>query len=326
MYCIDLAEELRHADAALADMEALGRLAGLATMTPDEAADAAELAFERSCIEAADRPQGRGAVPGLVSVPTSGPRRSAAVARDQSQALRDALRATVVDKARARIAGLRRSVGFAARAVGAAADRPGYRAGYVAMLTCTYSPAHEWSPRHISDCLHRIRKWLHRRRLGMRYVWVAELQKRGALHYHVALWLPHGATIPKADQQGWWPHGDTNIKAARKAVPYLLKYLSKGMDCTGFPKGARIHGSGGQEHALKRAKRWLGYPAFIKARADVHDDWRRAPGGGWADPVGEVWPSEYARAWVGDRWSCVPVHSYSRPLEASGPFSWIKGD
>ena len=324
MYCVDVAEEVRQAEQAALDMQRIGELCGLARWTADEAADLAELAFERSCIQAADRAEHRGAAPGLVSVPTSATHCSSSFVREQSHELRLALRATAAEKARARIAGLRRSVGFAARAMGAAADRPGFRAGYVAMLTCTYHRGEDWTPRHLSDCLERIRKWLKRRGVPMRYVWVAELQKRGALHYHVALWLPDGIVIPKADQAGWWPHGSTNVKQARKAVPYLLKYLSKGMDCSGFPKGARIHGSGGQGHELKRAKRWLGLPGFIKARADIHDDWRRAPGGGWSDPHGEIWPSEYQRAWLGDRWGVVPVHSYSRPLEVSGPFSWVR--
>lgn len=192
------------------------------------------------------------------------------------------------------------------------------------MLTLTYRSCDEWSPRHVADLLQHVRKWLDREHGSkLAYVWVAELQKRGALHYHLALWLPHGVQIPKPDAQGWWPHGSTNVKAARKAVPYLLKYMSKGMDFQGFPKGARLYGSGGVEHAMRRARRWLGLPAFVRSRADIHDDWRPAKGGGWSAPEGHVVPSEFERAWVGDRWCCRQVIDYGRPFEASGPFTWI---
>jgi len=263
------------------------------------------------------------AVPGLVQVPTTCPHLAATPTAARSKALRAALRATEQDKARSRLVGLRRAVGFSARAIGAALDRPGFRSHYVAMVTLTYADGDDWRPDHVTQYLHTVRKWLGRRGHRMHYVWVAELQKRGALHYHVALWLPPGVKIPKPDKSGMWAHGWSNITQARDAAGYLMKYLSKGTDVLGYPKGARCHGSGGMEHVFKRARRWLGLPAFIRARADIHDDWRRAVGGGWADPDGFVIPSEYERAWLGDRWGPVRVADYGRPFQADGPFSWL---
>jgi hypothetical protein len=83
------------------------------------------------------------------------------------------------------------------------------------------------------------------RDIPFRYVWVAELQKRGALHYHVAIWLPKRVQLPKFDKQGWWPHGSTQRLIAKNAVGYLMKYLSKISPFHKFPKGVRIHGFGG---------------------------------------------------------------------------------
>jgi hypothetical protein len=322
---VSVAAEVRKAEQAARWLDAGGFF--LCTKTADEICEAVSLAAEDAYYAERDRV----GCSGLVSVPTTWNRatahqraaRSAHASAAESTALRQALRATDSERKRARVAKLRRTVGFSARAIGAALDRPGFRAHYVAMLTLTYRETDAWAPEHITACLHRLRKDLRQRGHVMRYVWVAELQKRGAVHYHVAIWLPHGVMIPKVDSSGWWPHGASNIQQARKAVPYLLKYLSKGLDLTGFPKGARTHGSGGLEHADKRARRWLGLPAFIKARADIHDDWRRVVGGGWSDPEGVCVPSEYARAWVGDRWCCVQVADYGRPFEAAGPFSWI---
>lgn len=243
----------------------------------------------------------------------------------RSHQLRTEARALAPDARRARIARLRRSVGFAARAIEATDRVPGFRSSYVAMLTLTYRDGRDWAPEDLSWLIRTLRKWWARRRIGrpLRYVWVAEVQRRGAIHYHVALWLPPGVVIPKPDAAGWWTKGSTKVEAARAVVPYLMKYLSKGGNAPSLPDGARCHGCGGLEHSLRRAKRWLGLPGFVRARSDIGDDWRRARGGGWADPEGFVVPSEWRRAWLGDRWGLVRVEDYGRPFVADGPFSWI---
>jgi hypothetical protein len=81
-----------------------------------------------------------------------------------------------------------------------------------AMLTLTYRDIDAFEPRHISQLLKHIRHWLRRRGHRFHYVWVAELQGRGALHYHVLVWLPRGLSLPKPDKQGWWRHGSTRIE------------------------------------------------------------------------------------------------------------------
>ncbi len=57
-------------------------------------------------------------------------------------------------------------------------------------VTLTYRRVHDWQPRHISKCLKAARRWCHLRGVPFRYLWIAELQQRGALHYHLAIWLP----------------------------------------------------------------------------------------------------------------------------------------
>lgn len=271
---------------------------------------------------------------GLVQVPTSGRSATAAELRERSRALRAALHVSESNAVRARVARMRRGIGFAARGHAVGAVVPGFRDEYVAMVTLTYQDLDGWQPRHIADeFLKRARAYFKAAGVPFRYVWVGELQKRGALHYHVAIWMPRGCTLPKPDQAGWWDHGATRIEAARDAVAYLMKYMSKGTDAAKFPKGARMHGAGGLEVAIRRARRWLGLPGFVKARADIHDNWTRGGepagggvrvvGGGWSDPDGCHWPSEYARAWLGDQWGLKQTHAYSRPFEAHGPFTWI---
>lgn len=339
MYCIDINAELAEAAQAQRDLE----LAGELSLRPWPARDW-EAEHEAHAERAAIMGEGAEGLlgPGLVSVPTRSKHAADVEHRERSAALRRALKATEVDKHRARIARLRRSVGFAARGH-AAGDRPGFRPDDVLMLTLTYREDVQWEPQHIKRCLDLCRKAVKAAGGRMRYVWVAELQKRGAVHYHVGFWVPHGATLPFFDEVGWWPHGDTKIERARHAVSYFMKYISKGLDAAAFPSGLRMHGCGGLDHSIRRAKRWLGCPAFVKSRADINDDWRRMPplkfntffeigsrrmvtGGGWLDPSGCWWPSEFKRAWVGDRWSCINVHSHGRPFEVAGPFSWLPSE
>lgn len=268
---------------------------------------------------------GGGAVRGLVQIPTTqttGVRLPARVTVEVHR-VEEGLGALVPNPARQRLARLRRQVGFAARGHEAGRREAGRRDDYCAMVTLTYADVRGWAPEHLERFTDRVRHWMARRGLSFRYVWVAELQRRGALHYHFAVWLPCGWRLPKPDEVGWWPYGSTRIEAARDAVAYLMKYLSKGSASVRFPGGARTHGAGGLEFSIRRARRWLGLPSFVRSRADCLDDWRRAPGGGWADPDGVVVPSEWARVVVGVRGALVRVADYGRPFHADGAFSWI---
>lgn len=270
---------------------------------------------------------------GLVSVPTSDtPRfasRGEARVTWEAEGIRSELSAAVqagaafTSQPRAeRLARLRRSVGFSARILGV--PERGHRPEWVVMLTVTYRPGAEWSPRHITGLMRCYREWARRRGFPCKYVWVAELQTRGAVHYHVACWLPKGVRPPKPDVQGWWKHGASNRVVARNAVPYLMKYFSKGSGALQLPKDARSYGVGGLDHAERRARRWLRLPGFIKARADIFDDWVPAKGGGWWGPyMDSPVPSEYVRAWLGDSYGLLRVADYGRPFEAHGPFTWL---
>jgi hypothetical protein len=234
------------------------------------------------------------------------------------------LRAFEPDAEARRLSQLRMHVGFAARSH---CVQPSKGGDDCLMVTLTYAGDNEdWSPRHVSTFVQRVREWMKRRELPCRYVWVAELQKRGVIHYHVALWVPRGMKLPKPDEQGWWPHGMTRIEVARAAVPYLLKYLSKDTSKTfgRFPKGARIYGTGGLEHSMRRARRWLRLPAFVQGNSSIDDDWKRVEGGGWCSPTGEHYESEFRRLWIGGAPAMERVHQYPRSIEAAGPFSWLR--
>lgn len=165
------------------------------------------------------------------------------------------------------------------------------------MVTTTYRLGQYWHPQDITGLVKRIRQWLSRKNIEMRYVWVMEYTKKGAPHYHMIVWLPLGVTLPHADRRGWWTKGCTNQKWARSAVGYLAKYVSKGSDLVQYVRGARHHGNGGMEGETLLEQRWWKLPGWLRGTVQPSDRVRRAEtgtGGGYVNPdTGECFLSPY---------------------------------
>lgn len=176
------------------------------------------------------------------------------------------------------------------------------------MVTLTYERDDQWQPDHISKFMDVVQKWASRKPLGGRlgtklpYVWVAELQKRGAVHYHVLLWIPKRWRIPYPDKQGWWKWGASGVDRVRNPVGYVAKYASK-FESKGqaeFPKGLRLHGIGGLNKQEKRIVAWWKLPKDMRQGNEGSVAFKRAKGGGWENKdTGEVTPSHWGLAAVG---------------------------
>lgn len=128
------------------------------------------------------------------------------------------------------------------------------------MVTLTYKYASHWSPRDIT----KYTEWLkyHYKKDLHSYCWVAELQERGAVHYHLIACVTKGIKIAYPDKaQGAkghipWKHGFTKVEKAEKPA-YLVTYVGKAKqkDYFRFPLGARGFGiwlSGHVSEAIKR--------------------------------------------------------------------------
>lgn len=310
----------------------------------DGAAAAAQALADAEFYGVLDRPLSArtgAALPGLVSLPTTHKPLSAPPlpfrVNAAAQAAAGALGSFVPAAAKARLARLRRSIGAAARCMAVELVAP----HEVRMVTLTYAGTNaDWRPEHVRAFMTHVREWCRRRSIACRYVWVAELQKRGVIHYHVALWVPVGTPpMPKPDVRDaegrcWWPHGMTRIELARHAVAYLMKYLSKGNELTGhsLPGGARSHGRGGLGQQWRDLLHWLSLPSFIKARAPVQDArrWVRVPAnawgqdGGWLAPWGgDLFRSEFAREIIAGKPHLRRVRDHGRPFPVDGPYSFI---
>jgi hypothetical protein len=197
-----------------------------------------------------------------------------------------------------------------------------------AMLTLTYRQVDGWHKRHISELLRHIRNWLARRGHRLRYVWVAELQQRGALHYHVLLWLPRGLSLPKPDKQGWWTHGSTRIEWARKPAGYLAKYASK-LDSKvgiGFPAGARLHGKGGLEEFGRSVAQWFSLPTWAREVCDLAGRAVRVKGVGLVERDSGVWLPSPWRLSFGESGTAFAHRAFcylDAVRDLGGPFSWL---
>lgn len=168
----------------------------------------------------------------------------------------------------------------------------------VLMITPTYAASAaswEFEPRHMSEFLRRVRRFLGSKGIDRApYVWVAERQRRGVLHYHLLLWIPARIWLPNPDRAGWWPHGSTRTERARRAVAYLGKYASKEEQKSGrFPKGCRMHGCGGLDLVHKQRRSWTMMPRYVRQVCMPEDAPQRCRGGYVIRATGEYVPTPW---------------------------------
>ncbi len=173
----------------------------------------------------------------------------------------------------------------------------GYRAPVCWFVTLTYRGVNDWQADHMSKAVQGFRNWCKSRGYACRYTWVAELQGRGAVHYHLLAWLPHGVRMPKWDRRTvtptgrrmacWWSHGMTNTQPAKAGVGYLMKYLSKLGELTRFPKGLRLYGIGGLNAEGRAVRSWYNLPEWAKCSYGV-GELKRSKAGLLVRATGEI--------------------------------------
>jgi hypothetical protein len=140
------------------------------------------------------------------------------------------------------------------------------------MVTLTYAPEFDWQPNHIRSFMLATRKTQGEDLLG--YAWIAELQKRGVIHYHVMLVVPTGLVVgddlPYPDKDGTWPYGLSRVEVALTPF-YLTKYLGKEYqkDFSRFPKGIRAFAVNIREADAKRNLRYLSLKDRERAIVDT---------------------------------------------------------
>src|SRR6185369_4496611 len=117
-------------------------------------------------------------------------------------------------------------------------------------MTLTYRDAADFSPKHISSFLDRLRRVLKQMGRPLPYAWVLECA--GQPHYHLILWVDRGYLLDTVRLAKWWPWGSTWLEGCR-SVGAWGRYMAK-FDCAAkLPKGARLYGYGGLDDPGKTA-------------------------------------------------------------------------
>lgn len=158
-------------------------------------------------------------------------------------------------------------------------------------LTLTYRHSEQFSPKHISAFLDRVRRELKKMGHMMPYAWAQEFA--GKLHYHLILWLPRNYSLDTTKLSKWWSWGTTWLEGCR-CVTAWTRYMSKFDSKTRLPIGARHFGYGGLDSAGKLATARSTLPRWLLTMLPAGRSARRCPGGGWADRMtGEIHYSPY---------------------------------
>lgn len=126
------------------------------------------------------------------------------------------------------------------------ADLEADSGGWVRFITLTRAPEGWQATRKaVQDWL----QYLRRHGYGMHVLWVVEKgSQTGMKHVHV---IQRGHFVPKAVLEASWPHGSTQIAAARAAASdYLakgvIKYVGKGLDGEADEIEAHMNLNGGR--------------------------------------------------------------------------------
>ena len=242
----------------------------------------------RAASQDPDFPLSGGAAAGLVHYSTSHSRPEPRVPPERLAKARGATACVLVDPAKNRLSRMRTGTITAARLVDETCRRGGFRMKCW-FVTLTYRPGETWRAKHISAFINALRMWQARAGRKLRYVWTAEMQERGAVHYHCIFWLPYGVSLPKPDKRGWWPWGMTQRVVAKNPVGYIAKYASKGEEGPAFPPGIRICGAGGFDAEARREARWWKAPKDARAHLGEKADIRRTNAGRFDALTGEFW-------------------------------------
>lgn len=162
---------------------------------------------------------------------------------------------------------------------------------FAVAATLTYAKESDFCAKHITRFLNCLRSKLKRKGHQLLYAWV--LERAGALHYHLALWLPRGFKLNCTELAKWWPWGSTWNEACRK-VSAWIHYISKRNCKTNLPTGARAFGCGGLDEQAKEAVQQAMFPRWLKALLPPNAKVKRVPKVGWLDMgTGEVYESPW---------------------------------
>jgi hypothetical protein len=158
------------------------------------------------------------------------------------------------------------------------------------LITLTFKTVGEsWrGSGQVREFMNTLRHHCRRRGKTISYVYVTEVQRRMAMHYHIA--VAGAPWIDKKLIQSWWEHGFSDIRAANgpKAAMYMAKYVRKSTGqlttsaelITVLHRAAGFRRWGGSRDATAKAKTvpgWVNDIDEILDGEDTIEDWGEIP-------------------------------------------------
>lgn len=139
------------------------------------------------------------------------------------------------------------------------------------MITLTYRKVEDYQAGHIHEFMKNVKQ-----RLGsslLAFAWVAELQARGAVHYHVMLVTESGKILPKPDDAGMWKYGMSRIEKARTFY-YICTYLGKEYqkDLDKFPRSCRLYSASMRSDKVM-SETFRALSNLVKGDREDFNDW-----------------------------------------------------
>jgi hypothetical protein len=164
----------------------------------------------------------------------------------------------------------------------------------------SYKPSKSWKEKDITEYIKNVKDYLGVDNL-IAYAWVAEMQRRGEVHYHLEMITNvKGKKIPMPDKKGHWRNGSSNREEiAYVEVGYLSSdYMRKKEQKSNYPKGIRIHNTWLNGKYFGEVEYWalrsVSYPEWLVEKINyaglINPIIKRAKGGGFivkADENGE---------------------------------------
>lgn len=128
----------------------------------------------------------------------------------------------------------------------------------------SYRPGRDYEAGDIREYIRKLRRHCKVNLIG--YVWIAEIQKRGAVHYHVWELVRAGTRLPLPE--AWWPWGYTHVKTA-KDLNYVFMDMYKATQKRGYPKDIRIYGMYIRKEYRVGAWKWRNYPGWVQTEGEL---------------------------------------------------------
>jgi hypothetical protein len=159
-----------------------------------------------------------------------------------------------------------------------------------------YKPGETWKQHDISDYLKNMQNYTGRENV-VGYSWVAEMQKRMEVHYHLEIITVEACRkIPFPDKKGHWKNGGSERdEVSCINIGYLTTdYMQKKEQKSNYPKGIRVYSAWLNDRYFDAVDFWalrsVSYPDWLVNNINnsglINPVIKRAKGGGFVVKAG----------------------------------------